>query len=235
MRHRLLEAFESSFKGQAYYHRNQTIGNFIASHLYEDLVVLGRSATLVEGVRNNRLVVNTSNLVQGRRGRRGDGTFGELIPGEEPRPETGFQVLRGPVATILIGAEVKILAKSMIKQIDRVISDLMTQARTFKEQTSTAITVGIVGVNFSDSYTSYEGEREYPADPAPAREASVAVERIAHSRVPHDFDELLFMKFRATNVVPYPFEWQNHRESGQEYASALLRISNLFNQRGQSR
>lgn len=235
MSYRLLEAFEATFNGRPYYHRNQTIGNFIASHLFEDLVVLGRSAPLVEGVRSNRLVVNTLNVVKGRRGRRGDGTFGELIPGEEPKPETGFQVLRGPVATILIGAEVKILAKSMIKQIDRVINDLVSQARTFREQTSSALTIGIVGVNFSTSYTSYEGEREYPADPAPVREASATVERITNSRVPKDFDELLFMKFKATNIPPYPFEWHNHRESAQEYASALLRISNLFAQRGHGR
>jgi len=202
--------------------------------LYEDLVVLGRSV-LEKGVRSNRFVVNTSNLVKGRRGRRGDGTFGELIPGEEPKPETGFQVLRGPVASILIGAEVKILAKSMIKQIDRVINDLLSQARTFKEQTESAVTVGIVGVNFSDSYTSYEGDRQYPADPAPVREASAAVERITHSRVREGFDELLFMKFRATNVPPYPFEWLNQRETEQEYAAALVRISSHFSQRDQSR
>ena len=235
MKHRLLEAFQSTFQGQPYYHRNQTISNFIASHLYEDLLALGRSAPLTSGVRGNRFVVNTLNLVRGRRGRRGDGTFGELIPGEEPKPETGFQVLRGPVASILIGAEVKILAKSMIKQIDRVLNDLISQARTFREQTPSAVTVGIVGVNFSDSYTSYEGDRNYPADPVPVREAPTAVDRIVHSRVPETFDELLFMKFRATNVPPYPFQWVNQRETAQEYAAALVWISSNFNQRNPGR
>ena len=230
MNYRLLGAFRAAFHGRPYYHRNQTIGNFIASHLYEDLFGLSRSEKLQEGVHDSRLVVNTSNIIKGRKGRRGDGTFGELIPGEEPQSETGFRVLRGPVASILIGAEVKILAKSMIKQIDRVINDLLSQARTFREQTGKAITVGIVGVNFSDNYTSYEGNRTYPADPPPSREAPTAVDRLTHA-VGKAFDELLVLRFRATNVSPYPFEWVNERETAQAYGAALLRISDLFNQR----
>ena len=56
--------------------------------------------------------------------RRGDATFGEIIPGETPVVEPAIRLTRGPIATVEIGVEVKILAKAMIKQIDRVINDL---------------------------------------------------------------------------------------------------------------
>src|SRR6266545_517631 len=182
MTYRLLEAFESAFSGKRYLHRNQGIGNFVASHLYEDLVDLGRSPVIVDRTLAGRYVVNTSNLVKGRTGRRGDGTFGELIPGEEANAETGFKVCRGPVATLLIGAEVKIIAKAMLKQIDRVMTDLLSQSLTFKQQSSNVVTAAIVGINYSDAYVSYEGDRSYPAKPAPAKEAtnSHSENRAAH-------------------------------------------------------
>jgi len=230
MAYRLLEAFESAFSGKRYLHRNQGIGNFVASHLYEDLIDLGRSPKLVERTVAGQYVVNTSNLVKGRKGRRGDGAFGELIPGDEANSETGFRVQRGPVASLLVGAEVKIVAKAMIKQIDRVMTDLESQAQTFRQQTSRVITVAIVGVNFSDSYTSYEGKRRYPAKPAPSKEAPTAVQRITQ-RVAPAFDELLVLRFRATNVPPYPFEWVDARDNSQAYGAALLRISNLLHDR----
>jgi hypothetical protein len=65
-------------------------------------------------------------------GRRGDGTFGELVPAAVALTEKGMLVARGPVATIEIDAETKILVKAMIKQIDRVITDLTNQATQFQ-------------------------------------------------------------------------------------------------------
>jgi hypothetical protein len=227
MTYRLLEAFESVFTGKRYLHRNQGIGNFVASHLYEDLLDLGRSAKLVDGIIGGRFVVNTSNLVKGRTGRRGDGTFGELIPGEEPNAETGFNVRRGPVATLLVGAEVKIVAKAMMKQIDRVMTDLLSQAITFKQQTKSVITIAIVGVNYSESYVSYESDRNYPAKPAPSKEAPAATQRVLQ-RVAPAFDELLILRFPATNVSPYPFEWVDAQDTRQSYGAALLRVNNLI-------
>lgn len=227
MAYRLLEAFESVFTGRRYLHRNQSIGNFVASHLYEDLLDLGRSPRLVHGIISGRFVVNTSNLIKGRSGRRGDGTFGELIPGEEGKAETGFKVRRGPVATLIVGAEVKIIAKAMLKQIDRVMTDLLSQALTFKQQTKSVITVAIVGVNHSNSYVSYESDRSYPAKPAPAKEAPAALQRIVQ-RVSPAFDELLTLRFRATNVAPYPFDWVDAQDTRQSYSGALLRVSNLI-------
>src|SRR6266545_1549632 len=230
MTYRLLEAFESAFSGKRYLHRNQGIGNFVASHLYEDLVDLGRSPVIVDRTLAGRYVVNTSNLVKGRTGRRGDGTFGELIPGEEANAETGFKVCRGPVATLLIGAEVKIIAKAMLKQIDRVMTDLLSQSLTFKQQSSNVVTAAIVGINYSDAYVSYEGDRSYPAKPAPAKEAPTAIQRIVQ-RITPTFDELLVLRFRATNRPPYPFEWVDAQDTRQSYGAALLRINDLVSNR----
>jgi hypothetical protein len=230
MANKLLAAFKAQFEGKPYYHRNQNIGNFVVSHLYDDLFELGLSPKLVAGVTDGRNVVNNRNRVTGRKGRRGDGTFGELVPGEEATTENGFVVKRGPLATLQIGAESKILAKAMIKQIDRVMLDLRGQAATFESQTTEVIRFGLVGVNFSATYTGYEGDRSYPSETPPAREAPIAISRIERDVQSH-YDELLILRFRATNVEPYPFDWVNEAETRREYSAALLRISRVFETR----
>lgn len=131
-RYSLLRTFRSLFEGKPYRHRASNLGDLVASQLYEDLVALGKSAKLTEGVQHHERVVNLRNLMTGKPGRRGDGTFGELVPATVALVEEGMLVARGPVATIEIGAETKILAKAMIKQIDRVITDLVNQAAQFK-------------------------------------------------------------------------------------------------------
>lgn len=125
----LLRTFRSLFEGIPYRHRIANLGDLVASYLYEDLVGLGKSAKLAERVQNRERVVNLRNLMTGKPGRRGDGTFGELVPAAVALTEKGMLVARGPVATIEIGAETTILAKAMIKQIDRVINDLTNQGR----------------------------------------------------------------------------------------------------------
>jgi hypothetical protein len=106
----------------------------------------------------------------------------------------------------------------------------VSQSQTFRQQTSNVISVGIVGINFSEAYTSYEGDRTYPAKPAPAKEAPAALQRVTQHAAPA-FDELLVLKFRATNVSPYPFEWVDARDTTQGYAAALLRLSSLLDKR----
>ena len=96
-------------------------------HLYEDLVVLNKSTKLKTRVESKEWVLNTENKRQGIRARRGDGTFGEIVPNEPPITDPGDLVARSKVATVEIGSEVKILSKAMIKQIDRVIGDLQKQ------------------------------------------------------------------------------------------------------------
>src|SRR5207249_9430382 len=128
----LLRTFRSLFEGKPYRHRIANLGDLVASQLYEDLVALGKSAKLIERVQHHERVVNLKNLMTGKLGRRGDGTFGELVPAAMAITEKGMLVARSPVTTIEIGAETKILAKTMIKQIERVIRELINEAMQFK-------------------------------------------------------------------------------------------------------
>jgi len=155
----LLRGFRGLFEGKPYLHRDSSLGDRIASCLYEDLYTLGRSTNLHERIDAGNRVLNARNVTVGIVRRRGDGTFGELVPAGTALRIEGFEVARGPVATIEIGAETKILAKAMIKQIDRVIGDLVRQTEEFRKRGERPICAGIVGVNFAEQYTSYEGER----------------------------------------------------------------------------
>jgi hypothetical protein len=160
----LLRTFCELFKGKPYFHRDSSLGDRVASCLYEDLYSLDKSAILRSRIEAGTRVVNARNLTIGVDRRRGDGTFGELVPAANATYIEGLGVARGPVATIEIGAETKILAKAMIKQIDRVIGDLVRQTEEFKKRGEKPICVGIVGVNFAQEYTSYEGERAFPTN-----------------------------------------------------------------------
>lgn len=160
----LLRTFRELFEGKTYQHRNSTLGDLVACQLYEDLIKMGKSSKLENRVREQERVVNSGNKAVGKKSRRGDGTFGELVPTAIAFTENGYAVARGEIANIEIGAETKILAKAMIKQIDRVIGDLTRQVQEFKKASREAICVGIVGVNFAANYTSYEGEKSYPTD-----------------------------------------------------------------------
>jgi hypothetical protein len=54
--------------------------------------------------------------------RRGDGSFGEIIPHEAPVHEAGYVVKRGRIVTTGIGVEVKIVQSVMIRQTDFISS-----------------------------------------------------------------------------------------------------------------
>jgi len=204
-------------------------------HLYEDLVEVNKSEKYLISVSSMSRVLNAQNKRKGIQARRGDGTFGELIPGETPRVDPGYRVARGPVATVEIGVEVKILAKAMIKQIDRVKSDLAHQVQHFRHRAGSLrpICVGIVGINYAAITTSYEGDRRYRTDGGvykhPIQEAEQARSRLA--AVEEDYDEFLILRYKATNEDPYPFEWVNQRETQLEYGAALTRISNEYQRR----
>lgn len=141
----LLKSFRGLFAGCQYLHRDSSLGDYVASCLYDDLYKLNRSASFARRVRERVAVVNAQNRTVGKTRRRGDGTFGELVPATHPLEEPGFLVARGAIATIEIGAETKILAKAMIKQIDRVIGDLVRQVDEFKRGGGTPICVGLSG------------------------------------------------------------------------------------------
>ena len=231
---RLLAEFRKLFDGRPYKHRVSNQGDLVALHLYEDLVAIARSPKLVSRVAAGERVVNTGNRRRGIDARRGDGTFGEIVPGEQSIGETGL-VGRGQIATLEIGTEVKILAKAMIKQIDRVINDLRNQTAQFKRGRGNPICFGIVGINHANQYTSYERDREYRTTgrgdaPHPAQEATEA-ERRLRDQASSAFDEFLVLRFRATNEAPFPFEWVDYNAARLDYAAALARVSREYENR----
>ena len=233
--YRLLKEFRGLFENTKYEHRRSNLGDFVAMHLYEDLLAANRSDRYVLSVENMSRVLNVQNKRKGIEARRGDGTFGELIIGEEPLIDPGYKVARGPVATVEIGVEIKILAKAMIKQIDRVKSDLAHQVQNFKHRagSSMPICLGIVGINYAAVTTSYEGERSYRTDGGkfkhPIQEAEQA--RLRLTTVAPLYDEFLILKYRASNESPYLFEWVNEKDTKLDYGAALMRISNEYQKR----
>jgi hypothetical protein len=225
----LLDEFRKLFEGQKYEHRRSNLGDFVAMHLYEDLMAINKSERYVLSVEHATGVLNAQNKRKGIDARRGDGTFGELIVGEEARFDPGYKVARGPVATIEIGVEVKILAKAMIKQIDRVKNDLANQVQNFNYRAGSVkpICVAVVGINYADEMTSFEGDRSYPTDGKkykhPIQEAEQARIRLANTA--RLYDEFLILRFKARNQEPYRFDWLDERDTRQHYAAALQRIS----------
>jgi len=90
-----------------------------------------------------------------------------IVPNSEvgKAPITNYSEPAAPTRlSIEVGVEVKVLAKAMIKQIDRVISDLGKQVEHFTQKSGQPICVAVVGINFSETYTSYEGLRTWPTD-----------------------------------------------------------------------
>ena len=143
-------------------------------------------------------------------------------------------VARGPVATIEIGAETKILAKAMIKQIDRVINDLVNQVSQFKRGGGSPICVAFVGINFAEQYVSFEGRKRWPTDGKkykhPIQEAAQAEQRL-NGKARSAFDEFQILRFRATNARPFPFEWVDLATTEMEYSSVLTRVSREYDRR----
>lgn len=226
----LLTAFERVFRSNVYRHRVSTMGDSVAVYLYEDLVALDQSPKLISRVKDGELAVNIGNQIKGKKGRRGDGTFGRVVPGQSLISDPEFVVPRGLVANLEVGTEVKIGATKLIAQVDRVMNDLSKQANIFTAHNPNAIKVGIVGVNFASTYTGHEGERQFIAKTPPAREAADFARRIEDKVGPH-YDELLILRFQATNNPPYEFDWVNPQETAQLYGSALVRISAEYERR----
>jgi len=230
----LLEQFRLLFDGKPYYHRNASQGDKAVRFLYEDLRKLNKSQILSSRIDLKTRVVNTANKAVGIVSRRGDGAFGELVPVAKALIDPGFLVARGPISAIEIGAETKILAKAMIKQIDRVIGDLRRQVDEFQKNAN-PICIAVVGVNHAINYTSFEGERSFPTDGTakykhPSQEAEEAIRRLILKARPA-FDEFLVLRFAATNVGPFPFRWIDEQQTLLEYSALLTRVSKLYDQR----
>ena len=133
-----------------------------------------------------------------------------------------------------IGAETKILAKAMIKQIDRVINDLTNQVTQFRRGGGDPICVAFVGINFAEQYISFEKNKRWPTDGRkykhPIQEAAQAEQRLL-DRARAAFDEFQILRFRATNARPFPFEWVDLPTTEMEYSSVLTRVSREYDRR----
>ena len=230
MPYRLLNAFRDLFKDKAYHHRVSGQGDRVAIQFYEDLYSLGRSQKYLTRGNAGLWVLNVQNTRVGVKARRGDGSFGEIIPQTIPISDPGYAVKRGPIATIEIGIEVKIIHKAMIKQIDRVITDMKNQVSQFQMHHANPITVGIVGINCEKYTVSYEGPtRSYKTTGKggympPSQEADEAERRLIALARPF-FQAFLSLRYKAINEKPFPFAWDNASKVNQEYGAILSRVS----------
>ncbi len=122
----------------------------------------------------------------------------------------------------------------MIKQIDRVIGDLIRQTKEFRKRGGHPICVGLVGVNYSERYTSFERDRLFPTDGKeykhPIQEAADALSRLQQQAASH-FDEFQILRFIATNEEPFPFSWVDESATVMEYSAMLTRISREYDRR----
>lgn len=225
---------EGAFRGRIYRHRSSTVGDKLSRWVFEDLYDLKRSGLYNLRVDQHEVVANVPNRVTGRRGRRGDGTLGERIATSPALTDPSLSVAEAAIASLQIGVEVKILSTAMIKQIDRVIGDMIKQANQFRATTERAIAIGLVPVNHASFYRSYEGERFFDkpgkTGPAPIAEAIEARSRIERYVGP-SYDELLFFDYRATNLDPFPFEWVRESDTRNAYVAALQRVLNEYQKR----
>jgi hypothetical protein len=234
---RLLGAFEGLFAGQAYLHRDSSLGDSIAVEVYEDLYELARSPKLIASVDETRRGLGPRNkAVTLQRMRRGDGTLGELVDPAHARRFPGYALARGTVANIDCGVEVKILNKAMIKQIDRVVGDLTKQVRNWKDVSGNVISIALVGINHADYTVGYEGDRAYRTDGRdhkhPFQEAAATerhiIERVVNLGI---YDEVVLLRYKARNEDPFAFEWVNYDATRQAYRAALIRLSNVMEAR----
>jgi hypothetical protein len=230
----LLDRFRGLFDGAVYRHRDSSLGDSVAACLSEDLFGLGLSQKLALRIPSGDRIINARNTVRGINARRGDGTFGERIPNTQAVFLPSFAVGRGQIATVEIGTEVKILAKAMIKQIDRVIGDLIKQAHQFRRAGGNPICVGIVGINYAAEYTSYERDKSWQTDGRrykhPIQEAAEAERRLV-AQAKSAFDEFLILRFGARNEPPYPFTWVDRNATQLDYGAALTRVLREYDRR----
>lgn len=134
-----------------------------------------------------------------------------------------------------IGVEVKIIAKAMLKQIDRVCGDLLRQAKEFGRAGGQPIAVAIVGINHAAEYVSFEGSRSFPTTGRsgflhPFQEAAKAEVHL-REKVQPQLEHFLVLRFKATNIAPYPFEWVDQEQTVRDYGAMLVRISAAYERR----
>ena len=228
---RLLERFRQTFLGHPYIHRNSSLGNRIGRELFEDLVTHGKSARYAKDIEEHRGVANRGGKIHTPKAiRRNDSIFGHPPAGVKLRPAPAeFTVMEGPVAEPLVGCEVKIIAKSQLKQLDRVINDLDGFSKRMKSLNKRCINVAIVGINHQSNYVGFEGKVQWHHE-LRAEEPKTVARRVQEELIDL-YDELLIFPFTATNQPPFPFAWLSARRADLDYGAALTRIGILYKRR----
>ena len=228
---RLLERFKNTFFGTRYDHRNSSLGNIIGRELFEDLLLHSGSDAYASHAQQGRTVVNRGGKIHTPRAiRRNDSILGRPPAGvTDTPPPPGFSVSEGPVAEPRVGCEVKILAKSQLKQIGRVISDLERFVDRMKSLNPRCINVALVGVNYESDYVGWEGDRPY-RHKLTSKEPEVVSARLSEALL-RLYDELLIVRFRATNQSAYPFNWVHPKQVRLDYGAALTRLGELYQAR----
>jgi hypothetical protein len=179
-------------------------------------------------VEQGRTVVNRGGKIHTPKAiRRNDSILGRPPAGFTLAPlSPGFSVFEGPVADPRVGCEVKILAKSQLKQIGRVISDLERFVDRMKSLNQRCLNVAVVGVNYESDYVGWEGERPY-RHKLTSNEPEIVSARLTEALL-NRYDELLILRFRATNQPAYPFDWLHPKQVDLDYGAALTRIGELY-------
>ena len=221
---RLLDRFEHTFLGTKYRHRDSSLGNKIGRELFEDLILHRSDSLLAQRAATNTVVVNSEGKIhrQHRLIRRNDSVMGLPPAGVmnlRQLPGCSFQL--GPVADPHIACEVKIVAKSQAKQIDRVLSDLRGFAEGMKRLNERCINIAIAGVNHESNYVGYEGKRAFRD--ALRVDESANTESIL-GQLTDVYDELLILPFKASNQKPYPFSWLRPEAARLDYGAVVTRM-----------
>jgi hypothetical protein len=86
----LLRQFRSLFEGIIYRHRRSNLGDSVAWRLPEDLYVLHLSPRLDSLIETGARVLNLRNTLRGIKSRRGDATFGEVVPHSQTVAASGL-------------------------------------------------------------------------------------------------------------------------------------------------
>jgi hypothetical protein len=193
------------------------------------------SGKLVSRISALQVVLNPKNKTYNLAQRRGDGTLGLILvdPNNPVSYTEGSSIPRAMNTNVQIGAELKIVSAAQIRQIGRVISDIKDQGRQFKDRAShvVPITIAIAAVNEASAYASYEGERITTTGSGrtkhPSQEAAETRKRLGE-QLQNTVDQLIVLRYAATNMPPYPFEWVDLPNLERAYSNLLTWVANEY-------
>ncbi len=89
--------------------------------------------------------------------------------------------------------------------------------------------MAIVGVNEESDYVGHEGERAF-RDRLREQEPTLVVAKLREHLLSR-YDELLILRFKATNQPSYPFAWVDARQTELDYGAVLTRVGDLYQRR----